>query len=120
MDRHTKESVIDCLTLEREVLAKGGYGSSVRDPRNSPRYFRDSVTCLNGGLEERRHACSDCILIDYVPEAHRREEIPCHHIPLNASGDTIATLESEGPRDEVAKALLGWLDVVLDSEEARP
>lgn len=114
--RFTKDEIVECLKLEREVLSKGGYGSSVRDPRNPPRYLRDSVTCLNHAFAEKRRPCSECALIELVPEALRREEIPCHHIPLNERGETIASLDQDHDRASIEAALAVWIDDVLEQE----
>jgi hypothetical protein len=116
--RRKKQEVLDALALEREVLTKGGYAPSVREPRNTPRLLRDSVTCLNHAFAERRRPCSECGLIEYVPEASRREAIPCHHIPLDDRGGTIASLEAAGDRPGAESALLGWIDRTLEREAA--
>jgi hypothetical protein len=116
--RLTKQEVLDCLTLEREILTKGGYDPSVREPRSTPRLLRDSVTCLNHAFVERRRPCSECALIEYVPESSRGEAIPCHHIPLDDRGDTIASLEAAGDRPAAESALVGWIDRTLEQEAA--
>jgi hypothetical protein len=109
-----KKEMIDKLKLEIEVIRKGGYYPSVREPRREPRVFRDSVTCLNVGLEEKKEPCSSCFLIEFVPPEQRDKEDPCHHIPLNKRGDTVASLQSQGAgRDTLQAALLDWLYVTL-------
>jgi len=102
--------MIEQLKLERSILRDGGYGRSVRTPGKAEQLFRDSVTCLNVGQTVRRHPCSDCLLWEFVPNEHLEEDIPCHHIPLNAERETISTLEERGDREAAEKALLEWLD----------
>ena len=110
--------IIEQLKLERSILQDGGYGSSVRTPAKAEQLFRDSVTCLNVGQSVRRHPCSDCLLWEFVPNERLDEDIPCHHIPLTESHETIATLESKGDRDAAQQALLAWLDrTILQLEE---
>ena len=104
------------LKLELAMLEKGGYYPSVREPRQEPRIFRDSITCLNVGLEEKQEPCSSCFLIQFVPPEHGQKEEPCHYIPLNQAGETVASLQ--GDRDRLQAALLGWLHTTLARLEA--
>jgi hypothetical protein len=57
----------------------------------------------------REHPCSECWLIDFVPAEKRGETLPCHHIPLNERGDTVATFEKPGDAPDVQEAVLVWL-----------
>ena len=109
--------MIDQLKLERSILREGGYGRSVRTPMKAEQLFRDSITCLNVGRTVRRHPCSDCLLWEFVPKENLEEDIPCHHIPLNADHKTIAALEERGDREGAEEALLAWLDRTITSLE---
>jgi hypothetical protein len=60
------------------------------------RPFRNSLTCINYGDPDRAHPCKECHLIDFVPNEHHSEEIPCHFIALNEAGETIEDLEAQG------------------------
>jgi len=113
------KEIIDQLKLERDILKNGGYGRSVHTPQKPTKLFRDSITCLNFGEVIKRHPCNECLLWEWVPESHRDEDLPCHFIPLNNQGDSIASLEDSGDRDEAEKALLGWLDSVVEHLEAK-
>ena len=110
-----RKEVIAALKLEIEILEKGGYRPSVRNPRQPTSYFRDSITCLNYTLKEKKEPCESCFLIDFVPPQLRNAEDPCHLIPLNEAGDTIASLEDKPERLE--KALLDWLRATVDRLE---
>ncbi len=112
--RRKQKDIADQLKLEREIVLKGGYAKSERLPWKSLEYFRDSVTCINHAEVVRREPCTDCVLIDWVPEEGRTQDLPCHHIPLNERGETIASL-SEGARtrSRVEQALLHWLDATI-------
>lgn len=110
--------MIDQLKLERSILRDGGYGRSVRTPERPEQLFRDSVTCINVGQAVRHHPCSDCLLWEFVPKERLGEDIPCHHILLNADRETIAALEERGDREGAEKALLEWLDrTIAELEE---
>ncbi len=105
-----KKATIEALKLEIEFIEKGGYYPSVHDPHRQPRAFRDSIICLNLGLDEKREPCTSCFLTEFVPP-HLREGGGnlCHKIPLNDRGDTVESLEREGNTDKLQAAVLGWL-----------
>ncbi len=107
-----KRDMIERLKLEISIIRDGGYSPSVREPRKEPRIFRDSITCLNVGLEEgmpKKEPCTNCVFADFVPAEHREGEYPCYHIPLNSRGDTVACLQGQGDKEKLESALLTWL-----------
>ena len=112
--RANLKEIIDQLKLERDILQGGGYGRSVRTPQKPTKLFRDSVTCPNCGEPVKQHPCNDCFLWEWVPEDRQHEDLPCHFIPLNEQGDSIASLEDSGNREDAEEALLGWLDSVIE------
>jgi hypothetical protein len=111
------QDMINQLKLERSILRDGGYGRSVHTATKAEQLFRDSITCLNVGQTVRKHPCSDCLLWEFVPKEGLEEDIPCHHIPLNGSSETIATLEEKGDREGAEEALLAWLNRTIASLE---
>ena len=120
MAQFNKKEVIDALKLEMSIIEGGGYGRSVRTPWRETTLFRDSVTCLNVGETVKQHPCGECFLIDHVPESHKEDDIPCHSIPLNELGETIASLEEKGSREEIESALLKWIKATIKRLEALP
>ncbi|MFB3921327.1 MAG: hypothetical protein ACE145_06365 [Terriglobia bacterium] len=118
METDLKE-IIEQLKLERDILKDGGYGRSVRTPWKPTALFRDSVTCLNFGETVKKHPCNECLLWEWVPEGEREHDIPCHFIPLNEQGDTIASLEEENDRDKAEAALLTWLERTIHALEGK-
>ena len=80
-----------------------------REPRREFSVFQDSPSCLNYGLPEREHPCSGCWLLDFVPAERRAEAVPCHHIPLNERGTTVASLGGPADAPDVQQAVRGWL-----------
>ena len=111
------KEILDELKLQRSILQDGGYGRSVRTPWKPTQLFRDSVTCLNFDEVVKKHPCDDCVLWDWVPQEHRDEDIPCHFIPLTASGESIASLQDESKREDAEKALLEWLNATISKLE---
>ncbi|MGH6630980.1 MAG: hypothetical protein ACREB3_14725, partial [Burkholderiales bacterium] len=113
------KEIIEQLKLERDILKDGGYGRSVRTPWKPTTLFRDSVTCLNFGETVKKHPCNECLLWEWVPETGHDHDIPCHFIPLNERGDTIASLEEENDREKAEGALLQWLDKTIARMEEK-
>lgn len=111
--------IIEQLKLQKSILEDGGYGRSVRTPWKEESLFRDSVTCLNVGEQVKKHPCSECLLWEWVPEEHKDQDIPCHFIPLNKEGQSIAELEEAGKRDEAEQALLVWLNTTIQKLEEK-
>jgi hypothetical protein len=105
-----KKEMIEQLKFEIQMIEKGGYNSSVREPRHAPEIFRDSVTCLNVGLEEKEHPCSSCFLSEFAPpEVCNSKGDVCHKIPLNDKGDTVESLKAEGDPNKLQASVLAWL-----------
>lgn len=105
--------MLEELKLEREFVRRGGYQPSVRDPRRAPTHLRDSVTCLNVNKSEDLEPCARCFWYDLVPEERRDREMPCRHIPLDAQGNTVDSLDQRGQREEAEEKLLVWLDSTI-------
>jgi len=123
-----QQEMLDALKLELRFLEMGGYEPSVHEPRKELAVFRDSPSCLNYALPGRENQlpecrlidfvpCSKCWLIDFVPAARRGEAVPCHHIPLNERGDTIASMGKPGDDLKVQEALRGWLQKKIEELE---
>jgi len=108
--------LLEKLKFELAFIEDGGYGHSVRTPHKSTSPFQDSLTCLNFGDPLRPHPCGECILIRYVPELHKSEHVPCHHIPLDLESRTLATL-NDGEAEEALKL---WLHQEIDRIEGEP
>ncbi len=120
MPPFNKKQVLEALKIEKSILEGGGYGRSVRTPRRETTLFRDSITCLNVGEAAKIHPCTECFLIEHVPTLHKGDDIPCHHIPLNANGETIDELDRKGRREDVERALLEWIKSTIARLEQDP
>jgi hypothetical protein len=109
--------ILEVLKFELEFLEQGGYGRSVRTPWKPTSIFQDSISCLNFGEKERVHPCSECLLIDFVPEQERDAEVPCHHIPLNPKGETVDTVNRYDNQQELEEKLKQWLRAAIERIE---
>jgi len=112
--------VLELLRAELDFLEKGGYGRSVRMPWKAKSPFQDSLTCINYPYLEKAHPCNECHLIDFVPGDKRSEQIPCHFIPLNESGETVDNLELKDNQQKLEETLKAWLRVQIKEIEGAP
>lgn len=110
-----KRDILEALKFELEFLEQGGYGRSVRKSKTPTRTFQDSLSCINFCEPTRPHPCTECFLTDFVPQNGQNEDVPCHHIPLNAEGQTVDMLQAYQLRLE--EALGNWLRVTIQRLE---
>jgi hypothetical protein len=109
--------LLDVLRYELNFIEQGGYRAQ-KNPLVAVSQFQDSLSCLNYGLPRRPHACPECLLWDFVPEQFRREDVPCHFIPLTSTGMTIETRQSETELEENLKTWLRETIAKLEQERA--
>src|ERR1700674_5477695 len=113
-----KKEMIEQLKFEIVMMEKGRYYPSVREPRQNPEVFRDSITCLNVGLEKKEHACSSCFLSEFAPpEVRNSKDDICHKILLNEKGDTIESLKAEDDPHKLQATVLSWLKRTVEKWE---
>lgn len=113
-----RRDVLELLRDELDFIGKGGYGRSVRTPWKPTSTFQDSLTCINFGQKLGTHPCAECRLIDFVPTEKRGEAIPCHHIPLTESGETVETLELKENQQKMENTVKQWLASRITQMEA--
>ena len=104
-----KREILDKMKTELGALEYGRNKRSVHLPWEDTSFFQDSITCLNSGEEGRPHPCGNCMLMPWVPASSQKETIPCHHIPLDAKGNTIQNLDRGYNRHSVEEAVIAWL-----------
>jgi hypothetical protein len=109
--------ILELLREELDFIEKGGYGRSVRTPWRPKSAFQDSLTCLNYGYPYRAHPCNECQLIEFVDPENRAEEVPCHHIPVTETGETIEDLEMEDNDARLAAEVARWLRMKIHEIE---
>lgn len=110
--------ILEVLKSELSFLKSGGYGRSVRTPWLPTSIFRDSLSCINFGDPNRTHPCKECILMQFVPAEHRKENVPCHYIPLDELGETIHMLERWETQAEMEKVFEQWLQSTIERLES--
>ena len=78
--------------------------------------FVDSEICCRSSFYSCRS--SRCGLMRFVPERFRSEAVPCHHIPLNESGQTLEMLYRTGTtKEELAASVRAWLHSTVGTLE---
>jgi hypothetical protein len=141
MTQDQRQALLNALKLELQFCERGGYNTLVgrlparaseNDPMSSFLFdederqahkafsiFQDSPWCLNYRLPIREHPCSECWLMHFVPAEKQGEAVPCHHIPLNERGDTLATIGGPGDAPEVQQAVRTWLRAKIQELESQ-
>lgn len=109
--------LLEVLRFELNFIEQGGYGRSVRTPWKPTSVFQDSLSCLNFGDPHRSEPCEACVLMSLVPKEYRNETVPCHHIPLNETGQTLENLNRGYNQQELEEAVISWLRKTIDRLE---
>ena len=96
---------LDALVKELEFLECGGY----RQPMGwvPALIFEDSPICPRHSFSSCPNA--ECVLLEFVPVEWRKQSIPCRHIPLNESGESLHTLYKGTSMEETTGRLRMWL-----------
>ena len=71
--------------------------------------LRDSPACINYRDGDRQNSCSECPLFSLVGPGKQDRLVPCHHIPLNPQGETIADLYALGSQESLDQLYRMWL-----------
>lgn len=116
-----ERDLLAVLSAELSFLEKGGYKYSARAAWRPHFIFQDSPTCLNFDAAQEPRPCSECVLMQFVPEYARGAKVPCRYISLNERQETIDSFYRHGTQDELERALKQWLKTTiarLESERA--
>ena len=105
--------LLDLLKFELRFLEDGGYGRSPHAARRASLIFEDSLTCMNFNSQDERQPCSACLLMQFVPPSRAAEKVPCRHIPLDRTGQTLASLYESGSQQQIEEALGNWLRAAI-------
>jgi hypothetical protein len=108
-----KRELLAVLRAELEFLEKGGYRHTARAEWRPQFMFQDSPACLNFDPAQPPKPCSDCILMELVPEALRDKTIACRYIPLSERGETIDFFYRTGTQEELETAVAQWLKTTI-------
>jgi hypothetical protein len=112
-----ERDLLEVLRFELQFLKDGGYGRSPRTPWRPQYIFEDSHSCMNYDSKENPCPCSDCVLMYLVPPELRSAKIPCRHIPLNDTGETLDSLYRSGNQYEIEETVERWLQATIQQLE---
>ncbi len=96
---------LEALRKELEFVESGGYRLAMG--WRTPLVFEDSPICPKPPCTACPHA--QCALLDFVPEDHRSQIIPCRLIPLTETGENLHTLYNTASMEEIESVLREWL-----------
>jgi hypothetical protein len=113
LDKIENNRLLQLVNKELEFFNAGGYGRSFRSQWRPTLLLRDSPACINYGDTGRQNPCRACPLFALIPPDKRDELVPCHFIPLNESGLTIARLYAEGSQDSLDRLYEYWLHDII-------
>jgi hypothetical protein len=108
-----KRELLAILRAELEFLEKGGYRHAARAEWRPQFMFQGSPACLNFDPAQAPKPCSDCILMELVPEALRDKTTACRYIPLSKRGETIDFFYRTGTQEELETAVAQWLKTTI-------
>lgn len=99
------------LSFRRELsfFEAGGYGRPFSGEWRPTLLLRDSPACINYGSTGPRRSCRRCPFFPLVPAENQEAALPCHHIPLDLSGITIARLYEAGTQKALDQRYREWL-----------
>lgn len=112
-----RRDLIRTLQKELEFFGAQGYGHTFRSLWRPTLFFRDSPICLNFRTSNPLLPCGKCRLVRFVPEQKRDLFMPCHHIPLDRAGNTIAQLYRTGTQQNLDVAFRAWLSSTIKKLE---
>jgi hypothetical protein len=101
--------LLQALKRELGFFDAGGYGRSFRSQWRPTLLLRDSPVCINYSHTGRRYTCSQCPLFSLVPANESKTMMPCHRIPVDPSGTTIAELYQRGTQQMLDQRYRDWL-----------
>ncbi|HXW57791.1 MAG TPA: hypothetical protein VEJ67_18710 [Candidatus Cybelea sp.] len=112
-----ERDLLEVLKFELNFLEKGGYGRSPKERWRGWLVFEDSPTCMNYDSKTRREPCQECALMRLVPPEARSENIPCRHIPLTQTGETLESMYRCAEEYEIEETVRNWLRTTIERLE---
>jgi hypothetical protein len=111
--RKDARDLLEVLRFELQFLKDGGYGRAPKTPWRPQYIFEDSPTCMNFDSKDNPAPCSDCVLMYLVPPEDRSQKVPCRHIPLNDSRETLDSLYRYSNQAEIEETVEEWLQTTI-------
>jgi hypothetical protein len=103
------QRLLQVLRNEAAFFDAGGYGRPFRSKWRPTLLLRDSPACINYRDTGWQHSCRECPLFSLAAADQRERLVPCHHIPLNLQGETVADLYVVGSQELLDQRYRNWL-----------
>jgi hypothetical protein len=116
-DEIERDALLQAAKTELAFYDAGGYGKPFRSGWRPTLLLRDSPVCLTFNATGRQASCDRCPFFSLIPSAGRDAILPCHHIPLDAEGNTIAGMYRKGTQKELAERYHNWLTALTRNNE---
>jgi len=116
-DTIDRKALLQALKTELAFFDAGGYGQPFRGGWRPTLLLRDSPVCLNFNATGRQASCNHCPFFSLSPAADRDAILPCHDIPLDAEGTTIAGMYRKGTQKELDERYHNWLTALTRKNE---
>jgi hypothetical protein len=113
-----RDALLQGLKAELAFFEAGGYGKQFRSAWRPTLLLRDSPVCLNFNATGRQASCDQCVFFRLAPAADPDAILPCHHIPLDARGNTISGIYRKGTQQELDERYHEWLTALIRKNEA--
>jgi len=110
-----KPRLLQAVKRELGFFDAGGYGRPFRGQWRPTLLLRDSPVCINCNDAGRQSPCSQCPLFSLVPPDKHSSVVPCHHIPLNKKGVTIAKLYAGSSQPCLDSHYRNWLEHIINA-----
>jgi hypothetical protein len=107
--RTGRKELLQSLKRELGFFDARGYGRPFRSQWRPTLLMRDSPVCVNYSSTGRQHSCRECPLFLLVPREKQQTPLPCHNIPLDASGATVSELYHKGTQTLMDQRYRDWL-----------
>lgn len=114
-DPEEKSLLLQALRTEIGFFDAGGYGRTFRSKWRPTLLLRDSPACANYNDSGRQNPCSQCPMFSLVPLNKKDRLVPCHFIPLNKQGRTIAWFYEHGSQESLDWQYRIWLEDVTNA-----
>jgi hypothetical protein len=101
--------LLQLLRTELRFFDAEGYGRAFRGQWRPTLLLRDSPACINYHDTGRQNPCTGCPLFALVVPDKKNSVVPCHYIPLNKGGVTIADLYKQGSQPSLDRLYRNWL-----------
>ena len=101
------QRTLEVLRHELRYIEQNGYQNALG--WRPQLIFEDSPTCPNFHAFGKPHPCTECALIEFVPQESRSLPDACRYIPLDDAGETLDNLYRWAGESEIETRVMAWL-----------